>query len=632
MILLATASGGEPVQSANDLQAGKQFEMPQWVYVGLPASALARRTDEAKRMRISALAAGLAADTRHPGGASDAEIAAMESSLGARLPNDFRELHQGADGVPALDIGPLSKMAAVSDSMLGNLRKLDIIVIEDDLDGISGHGVTSTRPNRRSMKQFAVVGTADDYCFQGLTRGPEGKVTWLVDLNDPPLVPAHVLLRHEKCKGRSWESHGSLVALDLHSMLAEAWAKRKADQDQPRLRREAEARARKATVTARAALAREDIPALVERIKDTVPAGVLVSAYPPFHGPATPAILAAAEARLGMRLPADYRAFLSLQNGLESFGLWPAAQLAHRNEDFTREAQAPDFVVPYAANTAQRHLRVTKEDLRACVGVGLQIGEDGLGGDLLLWCPNLASRGVTFLDHAGIVGSTDTASPKEWLTHQSNWLTGNAAYADFTEWLRDRIALEIHHQYLPATGHGAGSDSSTTQRDPSAFDRDLRIRGVGPKFSERDNRHVIALLWALLRQTGPMTVKQLLADPELHLQREPDSAGDNSADGTELIGSGPVSRVRVDTTGESINFDMDSDRTCIAANAVMAQTGTKPGRHFYPMIDGGGGGSGPEFQYDAPDGTHFMKLSQGCSEFVEIYRYKGMHMPKRPGT
>jgi cell wall assembly regulator SMI1 len=631
MILLATASGGEPLQGADDQQSGKQFEIPQWVYVGLPESALARRTDEAKRMRISALAAGLAADTRHPGGATDAEIAAAESSLGAPLPADFRELYLGADGVPALDIGPLSKVAAVSDSMLGNLRKLDTVVIEDELDGTSS-GVTSAHPNRRLMQHFAVVGTAVDYCFQGLTRGPEGKVTWLVDLNDRPLVPAHTLLQHEKCKGRSWESHGSLTALDLHSMLADAWAKKKAAQDQPRLRRDAAANARKATATARAALAQEGIPALVERIKGIVPAGVLVSAYPPFHGAATPATLAAAETRLGMRLPSDYRAFLSLQDGLEPFGLWPAGRLVLlRDEDLAREAEAPGFLVPYATLASQRHLHVTEADLRACVGVGSQV-EGMPAGDLLLWCPRLASKGVTFLDQAGIVGSTDNSSPEEWLSHASNWLTGNTAYANFTEWMRDRIAVEILHRYLAATAGVARIGTSTAQRDPSAFDRDLRIRGVGPKFSERDNRHVIGVLWALVQQTGPMTAQQLLADPELHLQREPDSAGDNSADGTELIGNGPVSSVRVDSSGDRISIRLNTDDTCIAANAVMAQTGVKPGTHFFPMIDGGGGGSSPEFRYDAPDGMHFLGLSPGCSEYVEIYRYKGMHMPKRPGT
>jgi hypothetical protein len=147
-----------------------------------------------------------------------------------------------------------------------------------------------------------------------------------------------------------------------------------------------------------------------------------------------------------------------------------------------------------------------------------------------------------------------------------------------------------------------------------------------------DNRHVIGVLWALVQQTGPMTAQQLLADPELHLQREPDSAGDNSADGTELIGNGPVSSVRVDSSGDRISIRLNTDDTCIAANAVMAQTGVKPGTHFFPMIDGGGGGSSPEFRYDAPDGMHFLGLSPGCSEYVEIYRYKGMHMPKRPGT
>jgi len=592
--LVATVASGQGMQRVDDDQAGAQFAVGRTIFLNPPGLwlSLPQRTEEARRMSIAQLAAGLAADPHRAGTVTEAQIAAVEASLGARLPSELRELYRGADGVPALGIGPFSQVVPLDASLLQSLRAQKQIMIGDlhlPLEYAELHP--------QSMRHFAVVGSATVNCFGGFTTGPAVEQKLLVDMNEPLQVPGHTLWRVKNCD--SMKLRLDLNALDLRSLLVSEWAMREAKLDEPRLRRDA-------MVRARAALAREDIPALVDRIQRIEPAGIMVSSFPPFHGPATPAMLDAAEVRLGLRMPSDYRSFLALQNGLKRYGLLPAEQLKPFT-GFGQEARDVAFLVPYATTSSQRHLQLAQDDLKQCVSVAVPYGgpvtTDPSGG-ALLWCPRLAPRGITFVYY----------DPFRFNI--------NAAYATFADWLRDRIAPEIHEQYL-ATAGNAGTSGAPTSADPKAFDdMHVRMRGVGPRFSEHENREVIAALWTMLTQATPVTPRQLQADSALRLTKETAVPGyQEMHGGWRLEGDGPMTSVFIAADGHRFSIDLEPDRVCVAPSAVTVQTGVNPHDQLSFATDGGGTSSFPEFEYHGKGFRSFMQLSRGCSKFVTITRY-----------
>ncbi|HTD27897.1 MAG TPA: SMI1/KNR4 family protein [Xanthomonadaceae bacterium] len=601
-VLVSTTASGQAAQRVDDDRPGAQFAVERTLFLNPPSQwlSLPQRTKEAQRMSIAQLAAALAADPHHAGAVTEAQIAAVEAPLGARLPSELRELYRGADGVPALGIGPLSQVVPLDASLLQSLRAQKQITI-DDLHVFP----ESAELHPQSMRHFAVVGSTTVNCFGFFTNGPAVEQKLLVDMNEPLLVPGHALWRVQNCDSQKLRL--DLRALDLRLLLVSEWAMREAKLDEPRLRRDA-------VVRARATLEREDVPALVDRIQRIEPADIMVSSFPPFHGPATPAMLDAAEARLGLRMPSDYRTFLALQNGLKRYGLLPAEQLKPFT-GFGQEARDVAFLVPYATTSSQRHLQLAQDDLKQCVSVAVPFGgpltTDPSGG-ALLWCPRLAPRGITFVyeDPFGF--------------------NINAAYATFADWLRDRIAPEIHEQYLATIGN-AGTSGAPTSTDPKAFNGDTRVRGVAREFSESENRKVIAALWTMLTQATPVTPQQLQADSTLRLTKKTAVPGyQENKGGWHLDGDGPMTSVFIAADGHWFSIDLDPDRVCVAPSAVTVQTGVNPHDKLSFATDGGGTSSYPEFEYHGKGFRSFMQLSRGCSKSVSITRYTDRELQLPP--
>jgi hypothetical protein len=156
------------------------------------------------------------------------------------------------------------------------------------------------------------------------------------------------------------------------------------------------------------------------------------------------------------------------------------------------------------------------------------------------------------------------------------------------------------------------------------------MRGVGPKFSERDNHKVIAVLWTMMTQPTPVTPQQLQADAELHLTKKKTvPAYEENQGGWSLEGDGPMTSVFLAADGHRIHVWLDPDRVCVAPSSVAVQTGANPRDRLDFATDGGPASSSPEFEYPGTGFTSHMQLSRGCSEHIEIVRYRD-ETPPRP--
>ncbi len=346
-------------------------------------------------------------DAARPG-ASEEQIAAAETRLGQRLPDEIRALYRRHDGWAELGFGPLEQIVRPDPAALSKLAndgQLQVMV--------QGGNQAARSPSiavARLRNTLQLGGTPGD----GGDDPDEAGEVLLLDLNQPPLLPGYNLLRAY--------GGGTLLASDLRSSLREA------------LQAQRVGEAWQAHVNAvmrqqRQSLRGDDIAQLLSKIPQPGLLQRLLLHRPGPSAPADAAALQAVEARLGQPLPADLRRLLLLHDGVPQLHLLPARRFEPLH--LGRGADASDRLVAHpapftlidSAAAEEPHAVLQSEALRGCIVVGAygRPGEEQIqAAPSLLWCPQLAAQGLQFLDLGRHQAFADaTALVREQVARQS---------------------------------------------------------------------------------------------------------------------------------------------------------------------------------------------------------------------
>lgn len=347
-------------------------------------------------------------DAARPG-ASEAQIAAAETRLGQRLPDEIRALYRRHDGWAELGFGPLEHIVRPDPAALSRLAndgQLQVMV-QGGNPAVQSPPIAVARL-RNTLQLGGAPGDGGD-------DPDEAGEVLLLDLNQPPLVPGGNLLRAY--------GGGTLLASDLRSSLREA------------LQAQRVGEAWQAHVTAamrqqRQLLHGDDIAQLLSKVPQPGLLQRLLLRRPGPSAPADAAALQAVEARLGQPLPADLRRLLLLHDGVPQLHLLPAQRFEPlrlgRGTDAPARldlAHPAPFTLVDSAAVEEPHALLQPEALRGCIVVGAygRPGEEQVqAAPSLLWCPQLAAQGLQFLDLGRHQAFADaTALVREQVARQS---------------------------------------------------------------------------------------------------------------------------------------------------------------------------------------------------------------------
>ena len=241
-----------------------------------------------------------------PTGLSEERIAAVETRLGVKLPEDVRAVYRVSNGLKLLELAPLEQARRPDPAFLSQIS-------DAARDGEVRIVVSGANLNDHLF--YVSAGRLTNTLQLGPVEKGAGHYGVLLDLNQPSLVDGYSLINAFARSGQV-----SLNAMDIRGRLRDSWVALQAqDAMNQRYAREVEAQAE--------TLRGENASQLLAHFPEP---GFLVRTF--FHvrtlpvpGPATETELSTAEQRLGRTLPPDLRAFLLLHDGYPKLFLLPAA-------------------------------------------------------------------------------------------------------------------------------------------------------------------------------------------------------------------------------------------------------------------------------------------------------------------
>ena len=349
---------------------------------------------QARSLPLPQLLQGGDAGATVPAPAAEAALAAAEARLGGALPDELRALYAQADGAPALALQPI-------DAVVPAARLLD------DVFGAEGGPLFVPRPGDDAA--FAEIPLRDARGWWHLGGYDQAPLFYLP--RPDPRLPGQRVLRYdfEAPAGyatlRDWLEaswvEATLAERDERALAARLQAQREAWRDAP-----------------------------VGELLDTFPRPGLLARWlsdgPDWPDGASDAALAAAEARLALRLPPDYAELLRRHDGFPPLQLLPAAELARWRE---QRARFDDASVQLLFGSGPV---LTADD----GGVTLaQLSEAMVAECVLVAALRLPEAAQRERLHPQLVWCPQADPAQRWIE-----LHSRRAHADFRHWLIGRSA------------------------------------------------------------------------------------------------------------------------------------------------------------------------------------------------